>query len=146
MTFDGQTLLVFTEMGGVPLYSCRDASQTLHPIAAAPDMARTVGGVLTDLSDGVTFRKFSSEISCSDFNSPAFDGFWPGMVLTVDCVAELCYLTGGLPSRPVVSGSEYVVGNFTIYRPRIVFRIMDYNVIFREWRSITEWNMTLEEV
>jgi hypothetical protein len=109
-------------------------------------MARTVGGVLVDLSDQVTFRKFASEISCTDWNSPPFDGFWPGMVLTVDCAAELCYLTGGTPSRPVVAGSSYVVGNFTSYRPQIVFKIIDYQISFKEYASETSWTLSLEEV
>lgn len=146
MTFNGQTVLNFYEMGGVPLFSMRDASQTLHPIGAAADLARTVNGTLVDLSDEFTFRKFASEISCTDWNVPAFDGFWPGMVLTVDCVAELCYATGGSPSRPVVSGSSYVVGGFTVYRPTIVFRIIDWSVSFKEWASETTTQLSLEEV
>lgn len=141
---DFQTLIVFSE-NGIPLYSTRDASQTLKPIQASQDMARTVGGTLVDLSDQVTFRKFSSEISCTDFNSPAFDGFWPGMVITVDCVCELCYMTGGAPSRPVVSGSSYTLGSFTFYRPQIRFKILDYQITFREWAAETNWTLSLEE-
>jgi len=142
---DDQTFLVFSE-NGIPLYSTRDASQTLKPIQAAADIARTVNGTLSDLSDLETFRKYSSEISCTDFNSPAFDGFWPGMIVTVDCVTELCYMTGGSPSRPVVSGSSYVLGAFTFYRPQIVFRILDYQISFREWAAETSWTLQLEEV
>lgn len=145
MVFDGQTVINFYEMGGVPLYSTRDATQILRPIQASADIARTVNGILTDLSDGATFRKFASEISCTDFNSPPFDGFWPGMLLTVDCATELCYLTGGTPSRPVVSGSSYIVGSFTSYRPQIIFRVMDYQISFREWGSETSWSLSLEE-
>lgn len=143
---DFQTVINFYEMGGIPLYSTRDATQTLRPIQASADIARTVNGALVDLSDLSTFRKFASEISCTDFNSPAFDGFWPGMVLTVDCAAELCYLTGGSPSRPVVAASSYVLGNFTCYRPQIIFRIMDYQISFKEWGSETSWTLSLEEV
>lgn len=147
MVFDGQTILRIAEWGSnVPLYACREATQTLRPISAANDTARTVNGVLNDLSDQLTFRKFLSEISATDFNSPPFDGFWPGMVLTVDCVAELCYATAGSPSRPVVSGSSWVNGDFTVYRPQIVFRIMDYQVGLKEWASETSWTLFLEEV
>lgn len=143
---DFQTVLQFYEMGGVPLYSTRDASQILHPIPASQDMARTVNGVMTDLSDLITFRKFASEISCTDFNSPPFDGFWPGMTVTVDCVAELCYGTGGSASRPAVSGSSYVLGAFTVYRPQIIFKIIDYQITMKEWASETSWTLSLEEV
>jgi len=141
-----QTFLNFYEMGGVPLYSTRDATQTLHPIAAAADVQRTVNGKLVDLSDELTFRKFASEISVTDFNSMAFDGFWPGMTLAVDCVAELVYLTGGTPSRPVVAGSDYTLGSFTFYRPHIIFKLLDFNISFKEWAAETSCSMSLEEV
>jgi hypothetical protein len=145
VTFDGQTVIMFYEPGGIPLYSTRDATQTLHPIAASADIERTVGGVLNDNSDGVTFRKFASEISCTDFNSPPFDGFWPGMRITVDCAVEMCFLTGGSPSRPIVSGSSYILGAFTCYRPQIIFKILDYQISMREWASETSWSLSLEE-
>lgn len=146
---DFQSVITFYEMGGNPICSIRDCTQTLKPIQASADIARTVNGALVDLSDLATFRKFASEISCTDYSSPAFDGFWPGMILTVDCAAELCYLTGGTPSRPAVSGSSYVVGDgglFTAYRPQIVFRILDYQISFKEWASETSWTLSLEEV
>lgn len=145
---DFQSVITFYEMGGNPICSIRDCTQTLKPIQASADIARTVNGVLSDLSDQLTFRKFASEISSTDYSSPAFDGFWPGMIVTVDCAAELSYLTGGSPSRPVVAGSSYVVGDgdFTAYRPQIIFRILDYQISFKEWASETSWTLSLEEV
>jgi hypothetical protein len=140
-----QTFLVFSE-SGIPFYSTRDATQTLRPVQESADIARTVNGTLVDLSDLSTYRKFMSEISASDLHSPAFDGFWPGMVMTVDCVCELCYMTGGSPSRPVVSGSQYTLDGFTVYRPQIVFRVLDYQVSFREWAAETSWTLSLAEV
>jgi hypothetical protein len=141
-----QTFLNFYEMGGIPLYSTRDATQTLKPVQESADIARTVSGKLVDLSDLATFRKFASDVSCSDFNSPPFDGFWPGMLVTVDCLPELCYLTGGTPSRPAVGGSAYTLGSFTFYRPQIIFRILDYQISFKEWAAETSWQLSLAEI
>lgn len=144
---DFQTLLVISEMG-VPLYSTRAATQTLSPIDGSVDVSRMISGELMDLSDGATspYRKFKSTISCTDMASPAFDGFWPGMTVGVDCINELCYLTGGTASRPAVSGSERTEGLFSIYRPHIVFKIMQYEISTDEWNAAVSWHLDLEEV
>ncbi len=65
------------------------------------------------------FRKYKSSISCRDQEPPAIDGVWPGHVVTVECVAELSYPTGGSPARPVVSGSTRTQGGFVFYRPQL---------------------------
>jgi hypothetical protein len=133
---------------GIALYSTRSATQTLSPIDGSVDMARMVDGTLLDLSDGTTspYRKFKSTISCTDMASPAFDGFWPGMTVTVDCITELCYMTGGTASRPAVSGSTYTEGSFTIYRPQITFKVMQYEISCDEWNAAVAWHLDLEEV
>jgi hypothetical protein len=131
---------------GISPYSARGLSQTLEPIDAAKNMRRTINGTLLDVS-AVQFRKYRSTISCNDQNTPALDGIWPGMTLTVDCVATLSYkAAGGAPSRPVVPGSSYIQGVFTIYRPRLTMMVSNYSVQEDEYGATVSWSLDLEEV
>lgn len=128
----------------VPPYSYRGATQTLQPITAAVQMARTVNGALTDVSDPI-FRKYSSVISANDQQVPEFA--WPGVQVVVDCIVELGYKTaGGSASRPVVSGSSRVDGAYTFYRPQLTMRVISYAVNHDDWRRVIGWSLTLEEV
>jgi hypothetical protein len=139
------TLLVLTGVG-VPPFSCRGATQTLVPIQQAHQIKRTLNGVARDLSQ-VQFQKYSSVISCADQQAPAVDGVWPGRVVVVDCVYELCYLTAnGGPSKPAVPGSSRVEGSFTFYRPRLEMMVIDFQSSKDEWGAANNWSMTLEEV
>lgn len=139
-------LTVLTLSGiGVPPYATRGASQTLTPIPQAASMLRTVNGELDDLALE-QFQKYSSTISCNDQLSPACDGVWPGRLVTVGCIAELCYKTTvGAPSRDVVSSSSRVEGDFTYFRPSLVMRVMTFDTVTDEWGAQVGWNMTLEE-
>ena len=130
----------------LPPYSTRGASQSLEPIDAASAMRRTVNGNLKDISfDG--FRKFKSGITCTDQRVPALDGQWPGMTITVDCIQELCYKTaGGTPSRPVVSGSSRIEGDYTYYRPQLTMLIVGYQTNVDEWEATVGFTLNLEEV
>ncbi|HEX2634812.1 MAG TPA: hypothetical protein VHM22_18565 [Bradyrhizobium sp.] len=142
------TLLVIGSDVGeiIASYSARGLTQTLDPIDASAALARTVNGALIDLSPA-QFRKYKSHISCSDLEAPALDGLWPGMVVTVDCVAELGYATAtGSPSRPVVESSQRVSGAWTYYRPRLTMRVMEYTVSRDEYGHQIEWTLSLEEV
>lgn len=131
---------------GIADYSCRGATQTLDPIDASSVMARTVNGALIDLSPA-QMRKYKSSISCKDTESPALDGIWPGMVLTVDCVAELGYkTTGGSPGRTVVPGSARTAGAWSYFRPRLDMRVIQYSVSRDEYGAMTDWSLDLEEV
>jgi hypothetical protein len=135
---------------GVPPYSARNITQTLEPIDGAAQLARTVNGTLIDLADG-TYRKYKSNISCTDQQSPALSGIWPGMVLTVDCVVELCYLTAtGSPERDVAGTTDdpgtRVEGDFTFYRPRLTMRVVGYRKSLVEWDADVAWSLDLEEV
>ena len=96
------TMLVLSGIG-VPSYSARGLTQTLQPIEAAGSQRRTVNGTLVDLSQA-QFRKYRSTIRCNDQQAPALDGIWPGQVVTVSCVAELCCPSTDTPAKPVVSG------------------------------------------
>lgn len=140
----GETLLELTGIG-VPPYSARGLSQTLEPIAAAGSQRRTVNGTLVDLSRS-EFRKYKSTIKCADHQAPAFNGIWPGQVVTVKCVAELSYPTGGNASRTVVSGSSRTEGSFVFYRPQLTMQVVGFSMEKDEYGATTSWTLELEEV
>ena len=142
----GEDTLLEISGPGLPSFAARGLTQTLDPIAASSVPARTVNGGLIDFSPP-QMRKYKSTISCTDINGPAFDGVWPGDELTVDCVAELAYLTAsGAPARPVVTGSERVVGNHTYYRPQLVMRVINYTTSTDEYGAAVAWQLDLEEM
>jgi hypothetical protein len=143
MSASDDTLLVLTGIG-IPDYSARGLSQTLQPINAAAQARRTINGGLVDLSFD-QFRKYQSSISCSDQQAPAIDGIMPGAMVTVECVSELCYPTGGTPSRTAVPGSTRVVGAFTFYRPILSMMVMQYNTQTDEYGAVIQWQLDLEE-
>lgn len=137
------TTVLRLEGMGVPPYSARGLTQTLDPIQAAGQIRRTVNGTLVDFS-GTQFRKYKSTISCNDQQAPALEGIWPGMTLTVDCVAELGYETStGGPSRTVVSSRED--GDFTFYRARLTMLVMAFTQSRDEYGHQTGWTLELEE-
>lgn len=140
-----ETLLVISGAGIQP-YSARGLTQSLTPIDAAKQTRRTVNGNMIDVS-AEQFRKYKTTISCTDQNTPALDGIWPGQQVTVDCVATLSYKTaGGSPSRTVVPGSSYTEGSFTIFRPRLNMIVMDYDTTEDEYGAVVSWKLDLEEV
>jgi len=130
---------------GIPLYPARGLTQTLAPIQAAENLRRSINGVLIDLSYD-QFRKYASTISCTDREAPSLDGVFPGLEVTVACVAELSYPEGGSPTRPVVSGSERSEGGFVFYRPVLDMRVMAISVSTDEYAADTQWSMDLEEI
>lgn len=141
------TLLTISVFGNLQ-YQARGLTQTLEPIKESMQLRRTINGLLVDISNPV-FRKYRSEISCSDVDAPPLDGLWPGMEVSLGCAATLCYLTGnsGSPFKPMVSGSDYEQGDFTFYRPLLTMRVTDINRnSFDEWKSTYQWSITLEEV
>ena len=139
------TLLVISGPG-IPLYAARGLTQTLDPIDASAVTARTVNGTLIDLSPH-QMRKYTSTISCTDVDAPALDDIWPGMALTVDCVAELGYLTAsGTPARTVVPGSSRVVGGYTYYRPRLEMLVTKYTASTDEYGAAISWSLELAEI
>lgn len=132
---------------GVQPYATRGASQTLNPIQEATQVDRTVNGKLVNLSFDDGFQKFASTISCNDQTSPAFEKSWPGLTVTVGCIAELCYKTdGGSPSRPVVAGSERTDGDYTFYKAQLTMIILGYSTQTDEYGALVSWSMQLEEV
>ncbi len=133
---------------GMMLYQARGLSQTLNVIGEASQMERTINGTLIDLSNP-QFRKYSSTITIpSDVDAPPFDGVWPGMTVTVDCAVGLSFLTTtvGSPERTPVSGSDYVQGDYTFYRPQLIMLVKKVETHFDEWKCIVGWTIELEEV
>jgi hypothetical protein len=138
-----QTLLVISGMGFSP-YAARGLTQTLVPIEQAKQLRRTASGKLVDVSVA-QFRKYRSTISCTDQRAPAIDGIWPGMVVTVSCVAELSHPPSGAPSRPVVAGSIREEEGYVFYRPILVMRVVDVTPSTDEFAAEVAWTLELEE-
>lgn len=140
------TLLTITGMGGFR-YQARNLTQTLAPIRQTQQIVRTINGNARDLSNP-SFRKYASKISCTDVNPPAFDGVFPGALVTVHCAVSLVYMTGNLgsPHRSPVSGSQYTEAGFSYYRPILNMIVMDLSDGFEEWKAGNAWDITLEEV
>jgi hypothetical protein len=131
---------------GVTDYSVRGLTQSLRHIDEAVKMRRTVRGDLRDISR-TEFRKYASTITCRDQDVPALSGIWPGMIINVSCIVELCFetVTGGMERTPV-SGSERVEGDYTFYRPRLRMMIVSYSVDKDEWNATVGWTLELQEV
>ncbi len=127
-------------------YATRGITQSLEVIEAAKQMRRTVNGTLIDISH-TQFQKYRSIINGNDQVPPAFDGIWPGLTITVQCIAELSYLTsGGSPAKSVVAGSSRVDGDYTFYRPELSMKVVSFNTSTDEWRAVVGWVLELEEV
>ena len=145
---NADTLLSISSFGTM-LYQARGLTQTLEVISEATQLERFIDGTLGDLS-APQFRKYASTITCpSDVEAPPLDGVWPGMEVTVECVVGLSYLTSsgnGPHNRPEVSGSSYVLGAYTFYRPVLVMRVRKVQTHFDEWKCIVGWTIELEEV
>lgn len=138
------TLLTLVGMGVTP-YSARGLSQTLDPIEQSKVLRRTVNGAMKNIS-APQFQKYKSTITCTDQQAPALDGIWPGAEITVNCVAELSYPTGGSASRPVVDGSSRTENGFVFYRPVLDMVVMNYTTNYDEYGAAIGWTLELEEV
>lgn len=145
---------------GIPPYSARGMSETLTPIQQSQQIVRTVNGNLLNLSDE-QFQKYSITISGEDQQSPALDNAWPGHLLTIDCISELCVEgTVEEPTEdPTESATEPVAGlgrhhvpgsirhesGFTFYRPRLECMLMSFSVERDEWGAAISWSLIAEE-
>jgi hypothetical protein len=108
---------------GLPPFSSRNLTQVLEPIAQAANFRRTVNGKLVNLS-GSQFTKYKSRISGSDQDTGAFDGIFPGQIVTVSCIQELSFLTGSEEgTRPAVDGAVRISGAYSFYRPVLVMMV-----------------------
>ena len=131
----------------VPPYSARGLKQTLAPIDQAANLRRTVNGDLKDIGFS-GFKKYKSTISGTDMRPPNFDGRWPGLTVTVDCIAELSYTPdeGDTRQRTAVPGSEQTEGAHVVYRPRLTMKIMSLSIDEDEYGATIAWSMDLEEI
>lgn len=140
------TLLVITGIG-IPDYSSRGITQTLTPIPASQNTRRTINGELVDISFH-QFRKYSTKLSCTDQRVLALDHVFPGDLITVYCIQELCYpapLTAGA-GRDVRPGSERDENGFIFYKPILTMRVKSHDVSFDEWGAIQRWTLEAEEI
>lgn len=143
------TTLLIIEGVGIPPFSARGITQTLEPIQQAAKFARTVNGGMVNLA-APQFKKYKSVISGSDHDTGAFNGIFPGQVVTVDCIEELGYLTSNGPGdndRPTTQEGPRVSGDFTFYRPRLTMMVTaGPTASWDEWAGVTTWSIELEEV
>lgn len=145
MTDAPGTLLVLDSIG-VPVYSDRGLTATLEPIAQSFDVERSINGISYDLSQP-QFQKYSGEISCSDIQSPAFGGLWPGRQVTMQCPFELGFPTAtGSAERSAVTATTRIEGDHTFFRPILIVRIGKWSKQFDEWGAIVGWKAPWEEV
>lgn len=145
---NADTILSISSFGNM-MFQARGLTQTLSPINEAAQMERTINGTLIDLSVP-QFRKYASTINVpNEVDAPPLDGVFPGMTVTVGCAVSLAYLTSGGNGphhRPEVSGSSYVQGAYTFYRPELTMLIKDVKTQFDEWKNVVGWSLELEEV
>ncbi len=139
----------FTVLGisgaGIPTYSARGLHQTIEPISVGVNVRRTVNGLLVNLAP-LQFAKYKSRITGSDVDPPAVDGIFPGEPLTVDCIAELSFLTGAAAQRPAVPNSERTDGAWTFYRPQLEMMVVGFSLDTDEWGAQVAWSLDLEEI
>ena len=141
-----ETLLVISGDGVAP-YSARGLTQTLEVIAEAAVVARSVNGALVNLSPP-QFRKFKSTISCTDVASPALAALWPGVVVDVDCVSEITYLTSlGSPVPDRIVASSRTEGDYTRDRLRLTMMVVaPWTQTTDEYGASVQWQLELAEV
>lgn len=143
VTADNDTELVLTGIG-IPRWAARGLAQTIEPIQEANNLVRAADGGVINLAPE-QFRKYRTVITCEDMRTMPFDGVWPGTLVTVDSVAELCYPLYESPQRDPVEGSERQEGDFIFYRPILECAVFSFNWRHNEWQHRVGWELTLEE-
>lgn len=145
--------LLFLHPMGVPTYSARGLTQVLEPIqqinqgTGTATLRRAVSGKLLNLSPP-QFQLYSTTITGSDVDPPAFDGTWPGTIIDVDCISELAFslTSGGQQRQSADSGSYREDGEFGYYRPRLRMMVTSMTTSKDEWGAITGWTLSAEEL
>lgn len=88
LTATGQEIVIPYEAG-------RGIKQSLESTGDEADWRRSVNGTLIVVEKPL-FRKYASEISCSDYVAPALGALWKGARVTVNCVATMMQpISGG---------------------------------------------------
>jgi hypothetical protein len=139
------TLLVISGPGIAP-YSARGLVQTYEPIQASQHIEESVNGNLVVLSPK-QFRKYRTKISCTDQNTPALSGVWPGDVVDMECVEEMSFLTAQpeRQERTAVDGSVRIVGDYTYYRPILRVMFLGFSISGEEYQRAIAWSMEFTE-
>ena len=131
---------------GVPRYSARGLTQTLTLIDAAAQLFYSVNGTLLNFSPP-QFRKFKSTISCTDVLPAALAALWPGVIVDVDCISPISYLTiigSPVPDRTVVRSE--VVHDYTYDWLRLTMGVMGpWTQSTDEYAAQTSWQLDLSE-
>lgn len=129
----------------LPLYSARGLSHAMDYIDGAMNQEYTVNAELVDLSLS-RFRKLQLVISATDVRPPSLDACYPGRIVVVECANVFSYATiGGTPGRTPVSGSEFIEGDFTFYRPTITVMLGKPSSRFEEWEAGNAWSLPMRE-
>jgi hypothetical protein len=115
-------------------YSVRGLTMTLQPIVSGNELVRSVDGVLMNWAPP-QFRKFSSKISCADFDPPPLMNIWIGKAVTVRCIPGLVADSGG---SGVVLAPD---GTLTLE-----MRVAAWNTSRADWDATTTWELDLEEI
>lgn len=140
--------LTITGAGQPNPYSIRGLVQELRPIGERSQVRRTINAAAVDVGNAA-FDKFESTLACEDMSAPVFEGVFPGKQLTIECVCDLGYDTaaGGSPARPVVPGTDRIIGGGTIhlYRPIITFLVVDWEMEAEVWGKVYAWALELTE-
>lgn len=149
MTAPYQTLLQIYDSSDVsllPLYSSRGAKQNTKFRDGAKSQRVTVNGELINLALS-RMQKYSFSFDGNDVRPPSRDDIFPGRSVFIACPGILQYPTaGGSPARPPVSGSQFIEGNFTFYRPIIHCMIADVHSVFDEWAATYNWTIDANEI
>jgi len=131
---------------GIPRYSARGLTQTLTLIDAAAQLFYSVNGTLLNFSPP-QFRKFRSTISCTDVLPAALAALWPGVIVDVDCISPISYLTiigSPVPDRTVVRSE--VVHDYTYDWLRLTMGVMGpWTQSTDEYAAQTSWQLDLSE-
>jgi len=147
----GETILRLTG-ADLPPYAARGLKETLSHLDG--DMQRTINGTLVNLT-ATQMRKYKVSIEGSDQMPPSLENVWPGAVLVVDCISELCQVgdtEGSLPETDADFGRDFVPGSvraeagFTFYRPRLTCMLISFSVDKDEYAAKVGWQLELEEV
>jgi len=131
---------------GVPRYSARGLTQTLPLIEPSAVLAYSVNGTLLDFSPP-QFRKFKSSITCTDVLPPALAALWPGVIVDVDCISPIAYLTvlgSPVPDRTVVRSQ--VEHDYTYDWLRLTMKIATpWTQDTAEYDARTSWQLEMWE-
>jgi len=141
---DGTDLVISGH--GIPRYSARGLTQTLSLIDPSAQLFYSVNGALLNFSPP-QFRKFRSTISCTDVLPPALAALWPGVIVDVDCVSPIAYLTSvgsPVPDRTVVRSE--IVHDHTYDWLRLTMGVIGpWTQSTDEYAAQTSWQLELSE-